>query len=591
LERGLARLKNGQLRVISRENGLFDNIINAIVPDDRGSLWVDSGRGYFSVTRDSLNAFADGKTNRVQCTGYDGPDAVKSSDKNQQQASGCKTPDGRIWFPTAQGVVMINPTNLTLNPVPPPVHVQSVRANGHEVKALGKAVMPPGKGELEFHYAGLSFIAPEKIHYRYQLEGYDKTWVEADTRRSAFYTNLKPGKYHFQVQASNSDGIWNTAGAGFEVELLPFFYQTTWFFVLAGGLVTLGLFGLYAWRMRRLNRRQKELQTARDLLETRVQERTAELKNEIEERKRAELEIERIHRQLVDASRQAGQAEVASSVLHNVGNVLNSVNVSTTLIADRLRNSRIANLTKSIQLMREHESDLGTFITGDDRGRKLLPYLENLADHFRQEQAENLAELKGLADNVEHIKEIVAMQQNYAHVSGTIELVDIAELLDAALKIHSGAYLRHSVKVVRQYEMAPAIAVDRHKVLQIFINILQNARQACQEGRVGTKQVTVRIQPNGNDRVHIEIEDNGVGIAPENLTRIFSHGFTTRKQGHGFGLHSAALAAREMGGSLTVRSEGLGQGATFILELPTGRVDNTSPETSSKAGALAQPPA
>jgi signal transduction histidine kinase len=281
-----------------------------------------------------------------------------------------------------------------------------------------------------------------------------------------------------------------------------------------------------------------------------------------------EVEVGRVHRQLVDASRQAGQAEVASNVLHNVGNVLNSVNVSTTLVGERLRHLQISNLARAAQLMEKHSEDLGHFLTVDEKGRKLPQYLGNLARHLGQEQGTLLSELKELADNVEHIKEIVAMQQNYATVCGVVEKVAVSELVENALKMHAAAYQRHSVKVVREYEEVPAILVDRHKVLQVLINILHNAKYACDEGGQAQKQVTVRIQRRGSERVRIEIADNGIGIAPENLTRIFSHGYTTRKDGHGFGLHSAALAAREIGGAVSVHSDGLGKGATFCVELP-----------------------
>jgi ligand-binding sensor domain-containing protein/signal transduction histidine kinase len=589
LETGLVRLKDGRIRVITQDNGLFDNIINAIVPDDYGNLWADSSRGFFRVSRKSLNDFADRRTKRVVCTGFSGLDAVKSSEKYQQQPSGCKTPDGRIWFPTAQGIVMIDPTNMTANPVPPRVHMQSVRANGRELNSNTQAVLRPGITDLEFHYAGLSFIAPLKIHYRYKLTGYDRDWVDAGARRAAFYTNLKPGKYEFQVQACNEDGLWNTTGARFAVELRPHYYQTAWFYALCGISAGALLGGIYRWRVAQLRRKQLALQQARDLLETKVAERTASLvtevqqrlkaqtelegqkatlEKEIEERKRMEIEVERIHRQLLDASRQAGQAEVASSVLHNVGNVLNSVNVSTTVVSDRLRNLQISNLAKAAQLMKEHAADLGPFLCADDKGRKLPHYLEKLAQHLGREQNELLTELKDLADNVEHIKGIVAMQQSYAKVSGLTEKVAVSELVESALKMHSAAYLRHAVNVVREFQDVPPILADRHKVLQILINILQNAKYACAEGGQPDKTVRVRLQRRGQERVSIEIADNGIGIAPENLTRIFSHGFTTRKNGHGFGLHSAALAAREMGGSVTVQSQGLGRGATFTLELP-----------------------
>jgi signal transduction histidine kinase len=181
---------------------------------------------------------------------------------------------------------------------------------------------------------------------------------------------------------------------------------------------------------------------------------------------------------------------------------------------------------------------------------------------------------------VEHIKEIVAMQQNYAKISGAVEKVDLSDLVESAIKMHSAAYLRHSVRLVREYQDLPQIVVDRHKVLQILINIFQNAKYACDDGGKPDKIVTVRMQPRGSDRVLVEIADNGIGIAPDNLTRIFSHGFTTRKNGHGFGLHSAVLAARQMGGTLTVHSDGVGKGAAFTLELPLYPTDRKAAQSS-----------
>ncbi len=179
------------------------------------------------------------------------------------------------------------------------------------------------------------------------------------------------------------------------------------------------------------------------------------------------------------------------------------------------------------------------------------------------------SELTNLTRNIEHIKEIVATQQNYARISGVVETVALSELVEDALKIHGGAYARHGVVVVREFSPVPPVSVDKHKVLQILVNLLSNAKYACDAAPPNAvKQVTVRIQGNGDGRVKIEVADNGMGIAPENLTRIFSQGFTTRKGGHGFGLHSGALAARDLGGSLTVHSDGLGRGATFTLELP-----------------------
>jgi PAS domain S-box-containing protein len=283
--------------------------------------------------------------------------------------------------------------------------------------------------------------------------------------------------------------------------------------------------------------------------------------------KEAEARLNEVHGQLVDASRQAGMAEVATSVLHNVGNVLNSVNVSSSLIADHLRKSKVSSLGKVIALMEEHKADLGNFFVNDPKGKQVPDYLANLAAHLVQEQEEVLREVASLAENVHHIKEIVSMQQNYARTFGVQELLPVADLLEDALRLNSGAMMRHNIKLVREYAEVPPVLTEKHKVLQILVNLIRNAKHACDDSKNEDKQITLRIT-NGDDRVRIQIIDNGVGIATENLTRIFNHGFTTRREGHGFGLHSGAIAAKEIGGSLTAFSEGHGRGATFTLELP-----------------------
>lgn len=286
--------------------------------------------------------------------------------------------------------------------------------------------------------------------------------------------------------------------------------------------------------------------------------------------KQAEEQLEAVHKQLLETSRQAGMAEVATGVLHNVGNVLNSVNVSATLVAEQVRHSETEHLARVCKLLREHEADIGHYLQEDPQGRQVLQFLEKLASHLASERAENLAELDNLRKNVEHIKEIVAMQQSYARVSGLEETLPLHEIVEDALRMNAGALSRHEISLVRDYRIRPTITVERHKVLQILVNLVRNAKYACDDAHRVDKQVTVRI--DGDDRrVRVAVIDNGIGISPENLTRIFSHGFTTRKNGHGFGLHSGALAARQLGGALLARSDGPGQGATFILELPYTR--------------------
>jgi signal transduction histidine kinase len=300
-------------------------------------------------------------------------------------------------------------------------------------------------------------------------------------------------------------------------------------------------------------KRRSRLEGINAVIESQVQERTAELTV--------------AHKQLVETSRQAGMAEIATNVLHNVGNVLNSVNVSAEAVAGKVRNFRITSLKQVAELLRKHADHLPEFLTQDPRGKELPGYLVKLADNLSEPQKGILQELTSLQNNIEHIKEVVAMQQNYARRSGMLETLSAVALVEDAINLHNDTFNRHGVALVRDYGEVPPVLADRHKVLPILVNLLSNAKQALASAG-GDKQLTVRVGQNGCDGVQIVVADNGVGIPLENLTRIFQHGFTTKPEGHGFGLHSGALAAREMGGRLTAESEGVGRGAVFTLELP-----------------------
>ncbi|MFL5348204.1 MAG: two-component system sensor histidine kinase NtrB [Hyalangium sp.] len=290
---------------------------------------------------------------------------------------------------------------------------------------------------------------------------------------------------------------------------------------------------------------------------------------DITSRKEAEARLGELHRTLVDVSRQAGMAEVATGVLHNVGNTLNSVNISTGLVMDRLRQSRVSNLARAVQLLREHTADVPSFLTQDPRGQKLPDYLTAVSEQLQEERDALLQEMRALSEGVDHIKSIVSMQQRHASTAGMREEVAMPALIDEALRLHAASFEQLGIRIERDYASVPPLSVDRHKLLQILVNLLSNARHALMESPREDKRLSIGIRrdPDGG-RVLIEVTDNGVGIAPENLTRLFTQGFTTKKTGHGFGLHISALAAAELQGRLTCSSPGPGQGATFTLELP-----------------------
>ena len=280
-----------------------------------------------------------------------------------------------------------------------------------------------------------------------------------------------------------------------------------------------------------------------------------------------------MHQRLVDVSRQAGMAEVATSVLHNVGNVLNSVNVSATLISEKVKGLRTPYLGKTVDLIKQHEELLGEFFTTHEKGSRVLGYLDELAGNLTQEQNAVVDELKSLTHSVEHIKEIVSAQQSYAVKSGMAQQVRLDELIESALGIGGNALDRSWVNIVFDSEAIPPIVTDKHKLLQILVNLIANAQDAMAEIAGDAPQLSLRVANNEDNMVRIEVQDSGCGISSENLSRIFSHGFTTKQNGHGFGLHNSALAAKELGGSLSAKSEGIGQGSVFILELPVSTAE------------------
>jgi two-component system, NtrC family, sensor kinase len=282
-------------------------------------------------------------------------------------------------------------------------------------------------------------------------------------------------------------------------------------------------------------------------------------------------ELRAAQSELMTNARQAGMAEIANNVLHNVGNVLNSVNVSVGLLGNRLRESKSQGLADVVRLMNEHVADIGEFLTHDARGQRVLGYLDKLAMALATERRSLVEELELLAKSVDHIKEIVATQQSYAGAASIVEPVQMGELVQDALRMTSASMERHQVTVITHVASVPTLLMDKHLMLQILINLISNAKQAMDGVPDGLHQVTLRVDEAraADERsLRVQVEDNGEGIDAANLPKLFQHGFTTRKNGHGFGLHSCALAVQGMGGTLSADSEGRGRGASFTLQVP-----------------------
>ena len=308
-------------------------------------------------------------------------------------------------------------------------------------------------------------------------------------------------------------------------------------------------------------RAEHELGLYKDHLEELVKERTREL--------------ESAQGRLVDMSRRAGMAEVASGVLHNVGNVMNSVNVGASVTRDAVRALPVEGVTRACDLLDRNTQRLADYLRSDATGRKLPEYLRKLGAALSQEKQSILVQLDRLAQHLEHMKTIIAAQQSYAKVSGMNEVCTLEEIAESALQLSESVLRNSAITIVRRYAKVPPVLVDRHQMMQILVNLIGNAKDSLQEAVQEKRELTVAIdQVDGGAR--IEVRDNGVGITRENLAKVFNHGFTTKKRGHGFGLHNCANAAQRMAGSLTADSDGVGLGASFVLRIPVEYADEAA---------------
>ncbi len=290
---GLNRFKDGRFTHYGVRDGLFDDTVSQILEDDRGNVWMSGNRGIFRVSRKELNDFAEGRVRAITSISYGEADGMINRECNGGgQPAGWKTREGELWFPTIKGPVVVETAKIKTNPLPPPVAIEQALIDKAAIDPRGEIEVKPGRGDLEFHYTGLSFVAPEKVRFKYLLEGYDEAWVEAGTRRVAYYTSIPPGRYSFRVIAANDEGVWNETGAGFAFYLRPRFYQTGWFYALAGlsliGLVWL----LYKRRLGKLRRSHAAQQAfSRQLIETQEEFSRKLLASQEQERQRIAAEL------------------------------------------------------------------------------------------------------------------------------------------------------------------------------------------------------------------------------------------------------------------------------------------------------------
>jgi C4-dicarboxylate-specific signal transduction histidine kinase len=303
-----------------------------------------------------------------------------------------------------------------------------------------------------------------------------------------------------------------------------------------------------------LREKQETLTDLNETLESRIAKRTKELED--------------AQQQLLYTAHLAGMSQVATNVIHNVGNILNTVNVSVETLLNKLKNSEYENLIKCIDMINEHIDDLSTYLIKDSKGSLLPEYIRNVSQVLQNQKEDFKSEMLFIHKNVQTINRIIAAQQSLTGHSGDEQSIGVQEIIEDTLKICSDDIIKNNIIIKRDYHDLTSVCINKIKLLQILINLLCNARDALIESSVKEKIISISLSTLGDNKFCIKISDNGIGITSENLKNIFTFGFTTKNMGHGFGLHSCLNSVLEMKGELKAESEGLNKGACFVLELP-----------------------
>ncbi|MCG8409546.1 MAG: PAS domain S-box protein [Phycisphaerales bacterium] len=620
---GITRLKDGRFARITVNDGLFDNTVSKILPDDNGNLWINSNRGIFAASLDELNAVADGRLSEMNCA------SVNSGEGNG--ADGLRTTDGRMWFPTIEGVAVINPENFVRNTIPPNVTVESIKADGVLIDTQSELRIPPGNRDLEIRYTGLSFTEPEKVQFRYFLEGYNDDWVEAGTRRVAYFTNVPHGKFKFHVIACNNDGIWNETGASVTMSLSPYFHETNWFAAMCFVFV-IGTIGV-AYKLRTHN----------------IRARNERLQEEIKERKLVEDALrgsEARYRTFVDHA-------IDALFIHDDGGCIIDVNRQACESLGYPRNELIGkapfefntDITTAFAENIEKRLAAGELVAFDSRHRRkdgavfpvsirIRPFTMNgrqlrltlarditeqkeAEDGMRQHQvalthAQRLSSVGEMVASLSHelhqplgaIRNYVSVLQDLVHrerengvigaaTNGLIEeseraceimnrlrnftrrrelrrsTVDINDVIQDAVRLTSAEAQQLGITVMVHLDKPIAkILADSVQIKQVAVNLITNALDSMTDTAPERRRVDVHTRHLIEQcRVRVTVSDNGTGIPVQLRGSVFDSFFTTKKEGLGLGLAISRSIIEAHGGKLSLDDNPHG-GMIFGFELP-----------------------
>jgi signal transduction histidine kinase/ligand-binding sensor domain-containing protein len=527
---GLNRFRDGLFSAVTTREGLFDDAVFSILPDGQGNLWVSCNRGIYAVSLRELDAVVRGDARRVSCRSFGAEDGMRNRECNgANQPAGARGADGRLHFPTIEGVVSVDPSGLFQNPIPPPVEVEEVRVDGEPRSTRAFLELPPGAERFEFHYAALSFRVPSRVKFRARLEGVDREWVDVGTRRSAYYTNLAPGSYTFRVAAANESGVWSEGETSFSFRLRPRLDQRPSFWLLAGTFALAVAYTGYRFRVARLEDRERELVEI-------VEERTRSLREEKERTEHALREAERQKERAEEAGRVAEEANRTKShflaaTSHELRTPLNAILGYSEILSEEIEERGIDGLGP----------DVGKIHAA---GRHLLGLINDILDLSRLEAGK---------------------------LDLSPEPFDVAPLVDDVVSTMRPLAERNRNRlVVEGAGTAGEILADPTRVRQILLNLLANAVKFTHDGDVVFR---IRREGDGGERIVFAVTDTGIGMTGEQISRLFrafeqaDPQVTRRFGGTGLGLVITRRLTRMMGGDVAVESRP-GEGSTFTVTLP-----------------------